>query len=94
MALEDLFSDQDDNRQYGANSIFPRYRLIIRWPDQQHLDPEGTRLPDDAAAQRYAERVIRELKEAGGDYDHPELLMVVADDDGKELFIVPFNAGT
>jgi hypothetical protein len=91
---EHQISDQEGNRQYGASSTLPRYRFVIRWPDHQHLDPEGTRFPDDAAARRYAERVIRELKEAGGDYDHSELLMVVTDDDGKELFVIPFNPGT
>jgi hypothetical protein len=45
-----------------------------------------------AAARRYAERVIRELKE-GGAYDDPELPMVVSDGDGNEIFAVPFQAG-
>ena len=69
-----------------------RYRFVIRWPDRQHHDPEGTRFPNVAAAQRYAQRVIRELKEAGGDYDHPALVMVVTDDDGDEIFTTPFQA--
>jgi hypothetical protein len=91
MAIEDLFSDQEANRHYGVSS--PRYRFVIRWPGQQHLDPEGTRFPDDAAARCYAERVIRELKDAGGDYDDPKLLMVVTDDDGNEIFTIAFNPG-
>jgi Domain of unknown function (DUF6894) len=73
------------------NRALPRYRFVIRWPDRQHLDPEGTRLPDDAAARRYAERVIRELKQAKGDYEHPDLVMVVTDDEGNEIFTIPFR---
>jgi Domain of unknown function (DUF6894) len=69
----------------------PRYHFVIRWPDREHRDPGGTRFPDVAAARRYAERVIRELKEGGGDYDHPELLMVVTDGDGNEIFTIPFR---
>jgi hypothetical protein len=69
---------------------WPRYHFIIRWPDHDHVDPEGTRFQDVAAARRYAERVIRELKEGGG-YDVPDLLMVVADGDGNEIFSIPFQ---
>jgi hypothetical protein len=73
------------------SSSLPRYHFIIRWPDHEHADPEGTRFPDVAAARRYAERVIRELKVGGGDYDDPELLMVVTDGAGNEIFVVPFK---
>ncbi len=73
------------------SSTLRRYRFVIRWPDRDDLDPEGSRLPNDAAARRYAERVIGELTEDGG-YDDPALLMVITDDDGKELFTLPFRA--
>ena len=73
------------------SSTLPRYHFVIRWPDREHPDPDGTRFPDVAAARRYAERVIRELKDAGGDYDDPELTMVVTDGDGNEIFSVPFR---
>ena len=72
--------------------ISPRYRFVIRWPDHQHDDPEGTRLPSVGAALRYAQRVVRELRESGGDYDDPALRMVVTDDDGNEIFTLPFRA--
>ena len=70
-----------------------RYYFIIRWPDHDDGDPEGTRFPNLAAARLYAERVIRELKEAGG-YDDPGLLMVVADRDGNEILAIPFTPPT
>jgi Domain of unknown function (DUF6894) len=73
------------------SSTLPLYRFVIRWPDGEHPDPQGTRFPDIAAARRYAERVIVELKEAGGDYGDPELLMVVTDGDGNEILIIPFQ---
>ena len=73
------------------SSTFSRYHFVIRWPDREHLDPHGARLPDVAAARRYADRVIRELKESGGDYDDPELLMIITDGDGNEILTIPFR---
>jgi uncharacterized protein DUF6894 len=73
------------------SSTLPRYRFVIRWPDREHLDPEGTRFPSVDGALRYAHRVVRELKESGGDYDDPALRMVVTDDDGNEIFTLPFQ---
>ena len=46
----------------------PSYHFVIRCPDRDHVDPTGARFQNVAAARRYAERVIRELKEGGG-YD-------------------------
>jgi hypothetical protein len=37
----------------------------------------------------YAQRVIRELKEAGG-YDDPNLTMIVVDEVGQEIFAIRF----
>ena len=39
----------------------------------------------------YAERVIRELKEAGG-YDDDELIMIVKDDARRTIFSIPFKS--
>ena len=68
----------------------PRYHFVIRWPDRDRVDPQGTGFPDVASARRYAEQVVRELKEGGG-YDDPELLLVVTDGDGNQIFSVPFR---
>jgi len=67
----------------------PRYYFIVRWPDREHSDPHGTELPDPAAADVYARRIIRELTEDGG-YDDPDLLMVVRDAAGKTIHSLPF----
>ena len=74
------------------SSTLPRYHFAIRWPGREHSDPVGTRFPDVVSARRYAERVIRELKDAGGDYDDPDLLMVVSDGADNEIFTMPFRA--
>jgi hypothetical protein len=68
----------------------PRYYFVIQWPDREHGDNHGTVLPDDAAARNYAERVIRELKESGG-YDDPGLSMIVRNEAGKQIFVIPFE---
>jgi hypothetical protein len=47
-------------------------------------------LPDDASARTYAEHVIRELKEDGG-YDDPELCMIVRNEAGTQIFVIPFE---
>jgi hypothetical protein len=47
-------------------------------------------LPNDAAARDYAHRMIRELKEGGG-YDEPRLAMVVTNESGRQLFVIPFG---
>jgi hypothetical protein len=43
----------------------------------------------DQAAQEYADKVIRLLKEADG-YDHHGLIMVVRNEAGQTLFAAPF----
>jgi hypothetical protein len=62
----------------------PKYFFTIKWPDKVHDDEGGTHLPDDEAARAYAERVIRELKKAGG-YDDPRLMMVVTTTKGSHF---------
>ncbi len=63
----------------------------VRIPD---LAPEPRIRRDrlgEEAARKCAEPVIWELKK-GGVYDDPDLCMVVADSDGKELFNPPFQS--
>jgi len=66
-----------------------RYFFILRWPDREHDDPDGTPLPNKEAALAYAERIVRELKEAGG-YDDPDLMMIVQDSAGETIFSIAF----
>jgi hypothetical protein len=67
----------------------PRYFFVIEGDDGIDRDDDGTQLPHPEAARRYARRVIRELREAGG-YDDPNLAMFVKDASGEILFSVPF----
>jgi Domain of unknown function (DUF6894) len=67
----------------------PRYFFIIQRGARVHDDPDGTALPNEAAARDYAARVIGELKAAGG-YDEPGLTMVVKSATGRTLFTIPF----
>jgi hypothetical protein len=68
--------------------VAERYFFVIRWPDRNDDDGEGTLFLSRSAARAYAERIIRELKEAGG-YDDPGL-MIVKDDTGKVIHSIPF----
>ncbi|HEX3937408.1 MAG TPA: hypothetical protein VHX43_07870 [Xanthobacteraceae bacterium] len=67
----------------------PKYYFILQWADRRHDDPHGTALPDDRAARSYAERIIHELKDAGG-YEDSGLTMVVADAARQTVFSIPF----
>ena len=67
-----------------------RFYFIIVWPDAAvDDDTEGTFLPSREAALAYAERIIRELKEADG-YDDRAPTMIVRDATGKAVFSIPF----
>ena len=66
-----------------------RYFFIIQWPDGQHDDPHGTDFPRAEDALKYSNRIIRELKEAGG-YDDPNLRMIVKDSEGDVVHVIPF----
>jgi hypothetical protein len=69
----------------------PRYHFVVTWRDRfrEYGNSEGTILQDEEEARRFAARVIRELKEAGG-HDDPELRMVVKDAKGREVFTLSF----
>jgi len=69
----------------------PLYYYVIQFRDHQHIDQEGTWLPDDGAARDHALRIIRELREGGG-YDDPDLAMIVKDESGRELLRLPFSS--
>jgi hypothetical protein len=66
-----------------------KYFFDLHGLPESHRDKHGTELPDDNAALAYAERVVRELKVAGG-YNVPGLAMVVRDTNGKTILSVPF----
>lgn len=66
-----------------------RYFFVIRWPDGEHDDPEGTPFRSSSAALAYAFRIVRELKDAGG-YDEPGMTLVVENALGETLFAIPF----
>ena len=67
----------------------PRYFFVLQWLSHKHDDNEGTVLPNDKAARAYGDRVIRELKQAGG-YDDPTLRMIVQKAARETLFSIRF----
>jgi hypothetical protein len=64
----------------------PLYFFVVKWPDHEVDDPEGTRLRSDADALKYANRLIREIRNSG----EPELTMIVKNEIGETVFSVPF----
>jgi hypothetical protein len=70
----------------------PRYYFCLRWPKRrkEQRDERGIVLLDDARARKYAERVIRELKESGG-FEDPGLRLIVRNEAGKKIFVLPFG---
>ena len=55
-------------------------------------DPEGTYLPDEAAALSYPEYTIRELRKKSGHNDLA-LMMFVKDQAGQTVLSLPFFPG-
>jgi hypothetical protein len=73
----------------------PRYFFTIQGEDRVADDPDGTYLPDAAAALSYAEYTIRELrKKSGYTYnDDPALMMFVKDEARQTVLSLPFFPG-
>ena len=70
----------------------PRYFFTIHRGDRVEGDPDGTYLPDAAAALSYAEYTIQELRRKGG-YNDLALMMFVKDQAGQTVLSLPFFPG-
>jgi hypothetical protein len=71
----------------------PRYFFTIHGQDRVADDPEGTYLPDAAAALSYAEYTIRELRKKSGYKDDLSLMMFVKDEAQQTVLSLPFFPG-
>jgi hypothetical protein len=72
-----------------GDSNLPRYYFSIRWGNTTRHDPSGTSLPTNAAALEFALRSVRKLKE-GGKYDEAGLSLIVTNEMGEQIFVIPF----
>jgi hypothetical protein len=66
-----------------------RYYFNLEGSLEADDDRHGTVLASEEAALAYANRIVRELKEAGG-YDVTDLKMVVKNSDGNVIYVIPF----
>jgi len=71
----------------------PRYSFTIHGRDRVADDPDGTYLPDVAAALSYAEYTIRELRKKSGYKNDLALMMIVRDQTGQTVLSLPFFPG-
>jgi hypothetical protein len=69
-----------------------RYFFSIHGRDRVEDDPDGTYLPDAAAALSYAEHTIRELRKKSG-YNDLALMMIVTDEARQTVLSLPFFPG-
>ena len=69
----------------------PRYYFIPQWDSRTDDDRIGTLLANDDAARDYAERIIGELKEAGG-YDDSGPGHGGENAARRSIFSLPFSA--
>jgi hypothetical protein len=67
-----------------------RYFFVIKSGPMEGPDHDGTMLKDDEAAEQYARRIIRELKEGGG-YDDGDWTIVVFGEGGRRVCSVAFS---
>ena len=70
----------------------PQYFFAIHGRDQVEDDPDGTYLPDVAAALSYAEHTIQELRKESGYKDDLALMMIVRDHN-QTVLSLPFFPG-
>jgi hypothetical protein len=70
-----------------------QYFFTIRGRDRVESDPNGTYLPDVAAALRYAESTICELRKKS-DWNDPGLMMFVQDQTRQTVLSLPFFPGS
>ena len=70
-----------------------QYFFAIRGSDWVEDDPDGTYLPDSAAALCYAESTIQELRKKDG-WNDPALMMFVQDQARRTVWYVPFFPGS
>ncbi len=70
----------------------PRYFFTIRGRDRIRTDPEGTDLPNVAAALSHAEHTIRALRGENG-YNDLALMMIVKDETQQTVLSLPFFPG-
>jgi hypothetical protein len=75
-----------------VEGCLPRYYFTVLWPDHEDIDPQGTELPDDDAALRYAHRMTQRLQASGG-YDDPGLTVEVRNEKRQRVLSIPFLAG-
>ena len=68
-----------------------RYFFGLRWLDHEDDDANGMLLSDDAAALNYADRLIRQLKDARG-YSDPNLMVIVRGGMKQVVLSLPFLA--
>jgi hypothetical protein len=71
----------------------PRYSFTIHGRDRVADDPDGTYLPDVAAALSYAEYTVRELRKKSGYKNDLALMMMVRDQTGQTVLSLPFFPG-
>ena len=71
----------------------PRYSFTIHGRDRVADDPDGTYLPDVAAALSYAKYTVRELRKKSGYKNDLALMMIVRDQTGQTVLSLPFFPG-
>ena len=59
-------------------------------PDQVLLDPNGSDVEDLTEARERAVRVVREFVSSRDPVDWRNWTLHVSDDDGEEIFVMPF----
>jgi len=70
-----------------------QYFFTTRGLERVEDDPDGTYLPDTAAALTYAEYTIRELRKKDG-WNDPALMMFVQDQARQTILYLPFFPGS
>ena len=69
----------------------PRYLFVVRCPHFVVPDSQGVELSSEADARKYAARLIEKLLQHSA-YKGLGFEIAVKDEQGRELFIIPFES--
>jgi len=67
----------------------PRYFFVLEGRDEEYGDSAGTVLADKNGALAFAERIMHELKDAGG-YDEGGWILHIKDERNATVAALPF----
>src|SRR5262249_30874501 len=81
---------EDRTRKHLRETTMTHVYFHCSTPDRMVLDPRGSEVEDLSEAREHAVRVVREFVSRRSADDWRAWTLHVADEDGEEIFVMPF----